>query len=58
MPNGERDAAVDSRMVVDERSGLAFDVRLYEGYGAAFIDVVCVYDVKVWNPKGVATLLG
>jgi hypothetical protein len=58
MPNGERDAAVDSRLVVDERSGLAFDVRLYEGYGAAFIDVVCVYDVKVWNPKGVATLLG
>lgn len=58
MPNGDSDQAKDSRIITDERSGLSFDVRLYEGYGMAFIDVVCVYDVKVWDTKSVGILLG
>jgi len=57
MPAGG-DAAVDSFMMVDPRSGLSFDIRLYAGYGMNFIDVVCVYQAKAWNPKGIGTLIG
>jgi len=57
MPKGG-DGAVDSFMMTDPRSGLSFDIRLYTGYGMNFIDVVCVYEAKAWNPKAIGTLLG
>ena len=57
MPTGG-DAAVDSYMMTDPRSGLTFDIRLYVGYGMNYIDVVCVYQAKAWNSKGIGTLLG
>lgn len=52
------DAAVDSMVVVDPWSGLAFDVSLYLGFQKAMINVSSVWGVKVWKPEHVVTLLG
>jgi hypothetical protein len=57
MPVGG-DAAVDRMTVFDEKSGLSFEVALYLGYGMNMLEFVTYYDVKVWKPEFVATLLG
>lgn len=57
MPNGG-DAAVDSMIVQDPRSGLSFEVAVYKGYMKTMIEVRCLWDVKVWKPQHVAILLG
>jgi hypothetical protein len=57
MPD-EGDAAEDRMTVYDEVSGLVFDIALYKGYGMVMYDITCFYEVKVWKPEFVATLLG
>lgn len=52
------DAAIDSLIVSDPRSGLSFEIAHYVGYGQAMYDIRAIYDVKVWKPDFVALLLG
>lgn len=57
MPD-EGDAAEDRMTIYDEVSGLVFDIAIYKGYGMVMYDITCFYEVKVWKPEFVATLLG
>jgi hypothetical protein len=57
MPMGG-DAAVDSLLIADPRSGLAFEVAAYKGYMKAMFEVRCVAGAKAWKPDFIATLLG
>lgn len=52
------DAAVDRMTIRDEKTGLVFDFAHYLGYGMAMYDITTFYEVKVWKPECVATLLG
>lgn len=52
------DAAVDEMMVIDPRSGLAFDVSFYRGFQKAMINVSAAWGVKAWKPEHIANLLG
>lgn len=52
------DAAVDRMTVVDDATGLVFEIAQYKGYGMAMFDITCLYQAKVWKPEFVATLLG
>ena len=52
------DAAVDSMIVQDPRSGLVFAVDAYKGFKKAMFMVSAVYGAKVWKPEFVATLKG
>lgn len=55
---GGRDAAVDNYMLTDPRSGLSFEVRVYEGYRKMRMEVACAWGVKCIKPEHVAALLG
>ncbi|MBO7735349.1 MAG: hypothetical protein J6S67_22475 [Methanobrevibacter sp.] len=55
---GGNDAAVDSYMLQDPRSGLAFEVRVYEGYRKMRVELACAWGVKTIKPEHVAVLLG
>lgn len=55
---GGRDAAVDSMMITDPRSGLTFEARVYEGYRKMRMELACAWGVKVIKPEHVAVLLG
>lgn len=55
---GGRDAAVDSYIMTDSRSGMSFEVRVYQGYRKMRMEVACAWGVKVIKPEHVATLLG
>lgn len=55
---GGRDAAVDSYIMTDSRSGMAFEVRVYQGYRKMRMEVACAWGVKVIKPEHVVTLLG
>lgn len=57
LPAG-RDAAVDSYIMTDSRSGMAFEVRVYQGYRKIRMEVACAWGVKVIKPEHVVTLLG
>lgn len=57
MPDGG-DAASDRMTIVDDVSGLVFEVALYKGYGMVMYDFTCYYQAKVWKPEFVATLVG
>jgi len=57
MPPGG-DAAVDSMMIVDDRSGLVFDVSVYKGFQKTMVNVSAAWGVKAWKPESIATLLG
>lgn len=52
------DAAVDSMVVQDPRSGLVFTVDAYKGFKKAMFMVSAVYGAKVWKPEFVAILKG
>lgn len=55
---GGKDAAVDSYMLTDPRSGLSFEVRVYEGYRKMRMELACAWGVKTIKPEHVAVLLG
>ena len=57
MPEGG-DAASDSMIVVDPRSGIPFDISFYKGFQKAMINVSAVWGVKAWKEEGIANLLG
>jgi len=57
MPPGG-DAAVDTMIVQDPRSGLVYDMRLYKGYGKQMLDITSFYGAKAWKPDFIGTLLG
>lgn len=52
------DAAVDSMIVTDDHSGLAFSISVYKGRKKAMIAVDALYGVKAWMPEAIALLLG
>lgn len=55
---GGRDTAVDSMMITDPRSGLTFEIRIYEGYRKMRGEVGIAWGVKVIKDAHVAALLG
>lgn len=55
---GNKDSAVDNYMLTDSRSGLSFEVRVYEGYRKMRAEVACAWGVKTIKPEHVAALLG
>jgi hypothetical protein len=52
------DAAIDSMIVQDPRSGLIFEIRVYKGYRKMMVEVALAWGVKAWMPKYIATVLG
>jgi hypothetical protein len=52
------DAAVDVIQVPDPITGLVYEVRQYGGFHKAMWSITLVYDAKVWDPDGVAILVG
>jgi len=52
------DAATDRATIVDDKTGLVFEVATYKGYGMSVVDITCLYQAKVWKSEFVATLLG
>jgi hypothetical protein len=57
LPEGG-DAAEDRYMLVDPRSGMAFEVAVYKGYRKARFEVTCAWGVKAAKSEHIALLLG
>jgi len=57
LPEGG-DAAVDRQMLVDPRSGLAFEVAVYNGYHKKRFEVGLAWGVKAVKPAHIGVLLG
>jgi len=55
---GTGDAAIAVFDVQDPVSGIVYEVRIYGGFHKALISVTVVYEPIVWEPAGVALLLG
>ncbi len=52
------DSAVDTMIMEDPRSGLVYQISDYRGYYKALFDITVLYKAKVWNPDGIALVLG
>ena len=52
------DAAVDTMVVMDPRSGIPFDISVYKGFQKTMINVGAAWGVKAWKPEHIALLLG
>jgi hypothetical protein len=52
------DAATETMVIQDPRSGLAFTFSFYKGFNKNLIMLEAFYKAKVWKPQGVALLLG
>lgn len=52
-----RDAAIDSMMMTDPRSGLPLEIRVYAGYGKMRYEVRCAWGVKVTQARHTALLI-
>lgn len=52
------DSAVDSYMLTDSRSGMSYEVRVYNGYRKQRVEVACAWGVKAIKPAHIAALLG
>lgn len=55
---GNGDLAVDSYMLTDPRSGMSYEVRVYNGYRKQRVEVACAWGVKAIKPAHIAALLG
>jgi hypothetical protein len=56
LPEGG-DVATDSMMMVDPRSGLPFEIRVYHGYRKVRYEVALAWGVKTTQPRHTALLL-
>lgn len=54
----EGDLAVDRKMVVDPRSGIAFEMSLYPGYRKMMVELGLAWGQKAVKPEHIALLLG
>lgn len=52
------DLAIDRMTLMDEKSGLVFEVSIYPGYKMQVLEIACVYQAKAWKSDFIATLLG
>lgn len=57
LPDGG-DMAIDRTTIVDERSGLAFEIAMYAQYRQMQYEISCAWGSKVVKPEHTAVLLG
>ncbi len=55
---GTHDLAVDSMLVTDIRSGITFDIRLYEGYRMMYGEIGLAWGVHASKPEHIGLVLG
>ena len=57
LPDGS-DAAIDSALLVDPRSGIPFEIRVYEAYRKRRYEVALAWGVKAIKDEHIVALLG